>query len=111
MRKGNEDAMYQMYKDQYQQGGQRAMRDTIGQASALTGGYGSSYAQTAGQQTYQGYLQELNQLIPQLRQQAYEEYRDEGQDLLNKYNITSNAYDREYGQHMLSHIIEIKAEY
>ncbi len=95
----NEDAMYQMYKDQYQQGGQRAMRDTMGQAAAMTGGYGSSYAQTAGQQTYQGYLQELNQLIPQLRQQAYEEYRDEGQDLLNKYNITSNAYDREYGQY------------
>lgn len=95
----NEDAMYQMYKDQYTQAGRNAMQDTMGQASALTGGYGSSYAQTAGQQTYQNYLTELNNMIPTLRDQAYQEYQSEGNELLNKYNITNNAYNNEYGQY------------
>lgn len=95
----NEDQMYQMYKDQYTQQGQRAMQDTIGQASALTGGYGNTYAQTAGQQQYQNYLQDLNNMIPTLRNQAYQQYQDEGNELLNKYNITGDAYNREYGQY------------
>lgn len=95
----NADSMYQLYKDQYTQSGKRAMQDTMGQAAALTGGYGSSYGQSVGQQTYQNYLQELNDMIPTLRNQAYQEYQQEGQDLLNKYNITSDAYNREYGQY------------
>lgn len=53
----NADPMYQYYKDQYTAAGRNAMRDTMGQASALTGGYSNSYAQTAGQQQYQNYLQ------------------------------------------------------
>lgn len=94
----NADPMYQMYKDQYTQSGKQAMQDTMGQAAALSGGYGSSYAQTAGQQTYQGYLTQLNNMIPTLRDQAYQQYRDEGQEMRDKYNITSDAYNREYGQ-------------
>lgn len=95
----NEDAMYQLYKDQYTQQGRAAMQDTMGQAAALTGGYGSSYAQTAGQQQYQNYLQQLNNMIPELRNQAYQEYQAEGQELLNKYNITNDAYNNEYSQY------------
>ena len=44
----NGDALYQQYKDQYMRGGQRAMQDTMAEAAALTGGYGNSYASTAG---------------------------------------------------------------
>ena len=51
----NGDALYQQYKDQYTTQGQMAMMDTMGQAAALTGGYGNSYAQSVGQQAYQGY--------------------------------------------------------
>ena len=51
------DQLYQQAKDQYQQMGKTAMADTIGQASAMTGGYGNSYATTAGSQAYQNYLQ------------------------------------------------------
>lgn len=63
----NADPMYQMYKEQYTQQGRQAMEDTMGQAAALTGGYGSSYSQTAGQQTYQNYLTQLNNMIPSHR--------------------------------------------
>ena len=53
----NGDALYQQYKDKYIQQGKMAMGDAIGQASAMTGGYGNSYAQSVGQQMYQKELQ------------------------------------------------------
>lgn len=95
----NGDALYQQYKDRYIQQGKQAMMDTIGQASALTGGYGNSYAQQAGQQTYQGYLQGLNDRVPELYQMAMERYNQEGTDLLNKYGLLSDQYDKEYSRY------------
>lgn len=95
----NADPMYQMYKDKYTQQGKTAMEDTIGRANAMNGGYGSSYAQSAGQQTYQNYLNELNNVIPTLRNQAYQEYQDEQQRMLQNYQLTNDAYNREYGQY------------
>lgn len=96
----NGDALYQQYKDKFINQGRLAMADTMGQASAMTGGYGSSYAVTAGNQAYQSHLQNLNDIVPQLYQMAYERYTQEGQDLLNKYNMASDMYENEYGEHM-----------
>lgn len=93
----NGDALYQQYADQYKSQGKLAMMDTMGQAAAMTGGYGSSYAQTVGQQTYQGYLQQLNEVVPELYQMAYDQYNQEGQDMLNQYGLLSNERDQEYG--------------
>lgn len=95
----NKDAMYQQYRDMYETQGKRAMQDTMGQLSAMNNGYGSSYSQTAGQQTYQNYLQQLNDRIPELRQQARDEYDREGNRLMQMYNLTNDAYNREYGQY------------
>lgn len=95
----NGDALYQQYKDRYINQGRLAMMDTLGQASALTGGYGNSYASTAGNQAYQGYLTKLNDVVPQLYQMAYDKYDREGQDLYNQYNMINNAYNQEYGQY------------
>ena len=50
----NEDALYNQYKDQYIKHGNLAMKDTMGQAAALTGGYGNSYAQTATSRLWNG---------------------------------------------------------
>ncbi|MEG0902254.1 MAG: hypothetical protein RSG96_09045, partial [Clostridia bacterium] len=60
------DPMYQQYADKYQQQGQMAMKSSMGEAAALTGGYGNSYAQGVGQQSYQQHLQGLNDMIPEL---------------------------------------------
>lgn len=95
----NGDALYQQYKDRYIQQGKQAMMDTMGQASALTGGYGNSYAQQVGQQTYQGYLQGLNDKVPELYQLALDRYNQEGTDLLNKYGLLSDQYDKEYSRY------------
>lgn len=95
----NGDMLYQQYKDQYMNLGNLAMQDTIGQASALTGGYANSYAQTAGQQTYQGYLNQLNDRIPELYQLALNSYNAEGERLMNNYGVLSDAYNKDYGQY------------
>ena len=93
----NGDALYQQYKDKYIQQGKMAMGDAIGQASAMTGGYGNSYAQSVGQQAYQAQLQNLNDIVPELYQMAYDKYNQEGQDLYNQYGMLSDDYTREYG--------------
>lgn len=95
----NEDALYNQYKDNYIRQGQMAMMDTMGQAAALTGGYGNSYAQSVGQQAYQGYLQELNNVVPELWQLARENYDREGQDLLTMYDLYMNKENQEYNQY------------
>ena len=93
-----EDEMYRRYAKLYAAQGAAAMEDTMGQAASLTGGYGSSYAQAAGQQAYDRYLEELAALVPELRQAALAEYRQEGQALTDRYNMLNQqeraAYDR-----------------
>ena len=95
----NSDALYQQYKDQYMLQGQQAMMDTMGQAQAMTGGYGNSYAQTVGQQTYQGYLQQLNDRVPELYQLALDQYNREGQDLYNQYGLYADRENLDYGRY------------
>lgn len=92
----NADPIYNQYKDSYTRQGKLAMRDTMGQAAALTGGYGNSYAQTAGQQVYNNYMQQLNDVVPQLNELAYARYTQEGNDLLNKANALGEADSNEY---------------
>lgn len=95
----NGDALYQQYKNQYINQGQMAMMDTIGQASAMTGGYGNSYAQSVGQQAYQGYLQQLNDKVPELYKLALDQYNKEGDDLYNQYGLLTDREATEYGRH------------
>lgn len=95
----NGDALYQQYKDQYINQGRMAMQDTMGQAAAMTGGYGNSYAATVGNQAYQGYLQKLNDVVPQLYSLALEKYNLEGQELKDQYSLLKDQYNTEYGQH------------
>lgn len=82
-----EDEAYQRYARLYAARGAAAMEDTLGKAAALTGGYGSSYAQSSGQQAYNGYLQELAALVPELRQAALAEYQQEGKALQEQYSL------------------------
>lgn len=99
----NADALYNQYKDRYVNLGHNAMMDTMGQAAQLTGGYGNSYAQMAGQQAYQTYLQGLTDKIPELAQLAYDRYNQQGQDLYSKYGLLNtqeqNAYNSWLGNY------------
>lgn len=94
----NSDALYQQYKDQYSTLGKLAMQDTMGQAAGLTGGYGSSYASTAGNQAYQSYLSQLNEVVPELYGMARDQYNQEGQDLYNQYGLLTDQENQDYGK-------------
>lgn len=93
------DALYRQYKDSYINSGKRAMQDTVGQASALTGGYANSYAQTAGQQAYNNQIQKLNDIVPELYKLAYTKYTDETKDLYNRLSALSDADQTEYDRY------------
>lgn len=95
----NGDALYQQYKDQYTTQGKMAMMDTMGQAQAMTGGYGNSYAQTVGQQTYQGYLQQLNERVPELYQLALDQYNLEEDKLYNQASLMAGMEEQDYGRY------------
>ena len=95
----SKDPFYQQYRDQYMNQGQLAMLDTMGQAAALTGGYGSTYAQTAGQHAYQGYLQKLNDVVPELYGAAYDRYSAEGEDLYKQLALLDAQRQQAYGEH------------
>ena len=95
----NGDAIYQQYADQYAQHGKMAMMDTMGQAQAMTGGYGNSYAQSAGQQAYQAYLQQLNEVVPELYGMALDQYNQEGQDMYNQASLMAQMEDQDYGRY------------
>ena len=99
----NSDALYQQYANQYQMMGQQAMMDTVGQAASLTGGYGNSYASTAGNQAYQAYLQQLNDVVPELYGMALDQYNAEGDRLLTQYAMLGDMADDEYSKYMDSY--------
>ena len=92
----NGDALYQQYKDYYIHNGQRAMQDTMGQAAALTGGYGSSYAQNVGQQAYNEYMTGLNNVVPELYQLALDKYDRETARLQDQYALYADLDARDY---------------
>ena len=95
----NEDALYNQLKDQYVQQGQMAMMDTMGQAQAMTGGYGNSYAQSVGQQAYQVHLQQLGDRIPDLYQMALNQYLMEGDALNDQFAILGTQEEQDYGRY------------
>ena len=93
------DPLYQQYRALYMQQGQQAMQDTMGQAAALTGGYGSSYGQSVGQQTYNGYLQRLNEVAPELYDRAYQRWLNEGDELTQRLQLARGLQSDEYGRY------------
>lgn len=55
----SKDTGYQEYAKMMREQGQLATEDTVGKSAAATGGYGNSYAQTAGQQVYNDYARDI----------------------------------------------------
>lgn len=93
----NSDALYQQYADQYVRQGKLASADVMGQAAAMTGGYGNSYASSVGNQAFQSYLQQLNDRVPELYQLALDRYNMGKKDLYDQYGMLLSEYEREYG--------------
>lgn len=90
------DDLYKMYRDQYLRQGNLAMRDTMGNAASLTGGYGNTYASAAGQQAYDNYVSMLNDKALDFYDRAYQRYNDEGQNLYNQMNVVTGLDNTDY---------------
>ena len=74
------------------------MRDTMGQAAHLTGGYGSSYGQAVGQQQYGAYLQKLGDAMPELYGAALKRWQAEGEQLSGQLAAAQSMAQTEYGR-------------
>ena len=62
----------------------------------MTGGYASTYAEGAGQQSFDAYLKRLGEVLPELYAMAYQRYSDEGEALRADYESLTRERDREY---------------
>lgn len=89
------DPLYQQYADMYARNAKLAMQDTMGQAAALTGGYGNSYAQTAGQAMYNQAMAGLNEKALDLYNAALNSYNAEGDRLAQMYSMAADMYGNE----------------
>ena len=91
------DPLYKQYMEQAQVAGSQAMRGAMGEAAAMTGGYGNSYAQSVGQQTYQNALAGANEAIPDLYAAAQSAYQNEGEKINSDLSLVMGMDDKEYG--------------
>ena len=94
------DPLYQQYAQRYTEQGAQAMRDTMGRAAALTGGYGSSYAQSVGQQQFDAYLRRLADVLPQTYGMALDAYRAEGDELQRRYELAAGLEKSDYERYL-----------
>lgn len=96
----NTDTLFQQSLASAMASGQQAMQDTIGQASALTGGYGSSYATSAGNQQYNAFIQDAYANLPQYYNMALEAYYAEGDEMYKQLNALGEADAKEYDRNL-----------
>ena len=94
----NEDALYKQYAEQYKNLGNQAMQDTMANAATLTGGYGSSYATTAGQQAFNSYMEQLNDIVPNLYAQARSNYDSDTNRLYDQANLYAGLESNEWSK-------------
>ncbi len=93
------DKVFQQYKDRYTKLGEKAMKDTVGNAALLTGGYGNSYGVTAGQQAYNDYMDALADKSADFENQAYQRWLNEGDSYLDKIGLLQNQDSIDYNRH------------
>ena len=93
------DDLYKMYSDQYKRNADLAMRDTMGNAAALSGGYGSSYAAAVGQQAYDSTMANMNDIALDLYNLAYQRYTDNRADRYNQMGVLQNLENMDYGKY------------
>lgn len=97
------DPLFQQALASAMSSGKQAMQDTIGQASALTGGYGSTYATSVGNQTYNAFIEDAYDNLPQYYQMAMEAYQMEGDEMYRQLGMLTDADDREYNRNITAY--------
>lgn len=95
-----DDPMYAAIRDNYARQGKLAMQDAVGKASAATGGYGNSYAASAGAQAYNQYIAQTSEMIPELYQMAYALHADKKNDAYKKASLYDSLEATDYSRRL-----------
>jgi len=88
----NGDALFNSYKDLVTEQARQGAVNAQGMAAGLTGGYGNSYAQSAGAQAYQQALLPLYERIPEFANLARQNY---DADISNRYRALAALQEAE----------------
>ncbi|MBQ9856291.1 MAG: peptidoglycan-binding protein [Clostridia bacterium] len=94
------DPMYQKLKDESTYLGKRAMNDAMGAASALSGGYANSFAQTAGEHAYQDYMAQLTSGMDDMYQLALSAYDAETGRMESELKALTDAESKAYERYV-----------
>lgn len=95
-----EDPLWSSYKKSYLREGDRATANALGQAAAASGGRPSTAAVTAATQAGDYYATQLNDIIPTLYQQAYDQYLNEYNMSLQDLNAVNNQEQLDYAKYL-----------
>ena len=95
-----EDPQWSSYKKSYLREGDRATENALGQAAAASGGRPSTAAVTAATQAGDYYATQLNDIIPTLYQQAYNQYLNEYNMSLQDLNAVNNQEQLDYAKYL-----------
>ena len=93
------DGLFQSYKDMYTQKAKQGAQDTMGVAAGLTGGYGNSWAQSAGAQAYQQNLLPLYDKAMEFAKMAQDRYNADRADKYNQLSALQGMEESDYGRY------------
>lgn len=91
----SQDENYLRERENYRAQARLAQEDAAGQAAALTGGYGSSYAGTVGQQAYNSRMAAFDSRASELYAQALAAYIRRGEALEGRYARASEQMNQD----------------
>lgn len=94
------DPVYKQAMESAARQGQLAAKNVQAQAAGLTGGYGNSYGTMAAQQQYNQYLQNANEIVPELEANAYNRYQNEQAKNLTLAQMYLDLENQQYNRQM-----------
>jgi hypothetical protein len=97
------DQLFQQALASAMNSGKTAMQDTIGQASSLTGGYGSTYATSAGNQAYNSFIEDAYNNLPEYYQMALSAYQAEGDEMYRLLGMYTQMGETEWNRNVDSY--------
>lgn len=93
------DTAYQQYKSQYAQKAKLANQNAQANASAMTGGYSSSYGTQAGQKAYAATMDNLDSVLDGLTAQNRAEYNTKKSGLQEQLSGLQSAEQNDYAKY------------
>ena len=93
------DTAYKQYKNEYTQKAKLANQNAQANASAMTGGYGSSYGTQAGQKAYAATMSDLDNVLDGLTSQNRSEYNTKKSGLEQQLSGLQEAEQNDYSKY------------